>query len=307
MKNVMPVRRDVRLNLPEERATNWHEAGPHVTHFLNALSLFFPAGERFFMDAVRAYRDDIKDPELKKAVVAFIGQEAMHSREHAEYNELLDRAGLPASKLDAWLWSFLGFLKKRLGKKLNLAATVALEHYTALMADSLLGNKDVLGKNSVQAYKEMWFWHAYEETEHKAVSYDVWNEVLPDTAWNRFLRRLAMVLATVIFWPLVMTFHVRLVLADKNTKGRHLQGFWTVTKLLWQKGGVLRKPLSNGEFLDFFSKKFHPWQHDNSHYLREIDNFVAQVEQAGRKPNDEIANAIRARMNSQLKQNAAAA
>ena len=92
MKNIMPVRRDVKLNLPEDKVTHWHERGAHVTHFLNALSLLFPAGERMFMDAVRAYRDDITDPELKKAVVAFIGQEAMHSREHVEYNEMLDRA-----------------------------------------------------------------------------------------------------------------------------------------------------------------------------------------------------------------------
>lgn len=70
MKNIMPVRRDVKLNLPEEKVSSWHEQGPHVTHFMNALSLFFPAGERMFMDAVRSYRDEITDPELKKAVVA---------------------------------------------------------------------------------------------------------------------------------------------------------------------------------------------------------------------------------------------
>ncbi|HEX4844110.1 MAG TPA: metal-dependent hydrolase, partial [Limnobacter sp.] len=63
MKNVMPVRRDVKLNLPEHKVGNWHERGPHVSHFLNALSLFFPAGERMFMDAVRNYRDQITDPE----------------------------------------------------------------------------------------------------------------------------------------------------------------------------------------------------------------------------------------------------
>ncbi len=306
MKNIMPVRRDVKLHLPEEKVTRWHEGGAHVTHFMNALSLFFPAGERMFMDAVRAYRDEITDPELKKAVVAFIGQEAMHSREHVEYNEMLDRAGLPASKLDDWLWGFLAFLKKRLGKKLTLAGTIALEHYTALMADSLLGNPNVLGEKSDPAYKQMWAWHAYEETEHKAVAYDVWNHVIPNTIFNRFLRRFAMVLATIIFWPAVMTFHTRLVMADKTIKGGHFKGFWKVTKMLWGRQGVLSRPLLNGEFFDYFRSNFHPWQHDNSNYLKEIDQFVASVEQSGRAPNKEITNAIRARMNSQLKANAAA-
>ena len=43
-------------------------------------------GERFFIDAVRHYRDHLQDPELKKAATAFIGQEAMHGREHDDYN-----------------------------------------------------------------------------------------------------------------------------------------------------------------------------------------------------------------------------
>lgn len=308
MKQVMPVRRDVKLNLPESKVNNWHERGPHVTHFMNALSLFFPAGERMFMDAVRAYRDDITDPELKKAVIAFIGQEAMHSREHVEYNEMLDKAGLPASKLDAFLWSFLGFLKKRLGRKLTLAGTIALEHYTALMADQLLRNPEVLGKNSETGYVQMWTWHALEETEHKAVAYDVWNHVIPNTVFNRFLRRFAMVLATAIFWPLVGYFHTRLVFADKTIKGGHFKGFATVTRMLWgTKVGVLLKPVLNGEFTDYFKRDFHPWMHDNSDFLKQIDGFVASVEESGRTPNEEIQKAARVKMNKQLQAGAAAA
>ncbi|MGO4611605.1 metal-dependent hydrolase, partial [Variovorax sp. 2RAF20] len=82
---MMPVRRDVHPHLPPARISDWHERGPHVTHFINALSIFFPAGERFFMDSVRHYRDQLTDPELKRAVAGFIGQEAMHTREHILY------------------------------------------------------------------------------------------------------------------------------------------------------------------------------------------------------------------------------
>lgn len=308
MKNIMPVRRDVKLNLPEDKVTHWHERGPHVTHFLNALSLLFPAGERMFMDAVRAYRDDITDPELKKAVVAFIGQEAMHSREHVEYNEMLDRAGLPASKLDAWLWKFLGVIKSTLGRRLNLAATIALEHYTALLGDQVLRKAKVLGEHSDPAYKQMWTWHAYEETEHKAVAYDVWLHCVPNTWRNRLLRKSAMVIASVLFWPIVAYYHARLVFSDPAIKGGHLKGFWTCHKMLWGKEvGVLREPLLNGEFFDYFRSDFHPWQHDNSRLLNEIDDFVSQVEKSGRQPNEAVGNAIRARLNNQLKANASAA
>ena len=95
---MMPIRRDLRFVLSPERACDWHQEGSHVTHFFNALSLLFPAGERFFMDSVRNYRDRIDDPVLKKQVLGFIGQEAMHTREHIEYNDLLQNARLPAAR-----------------------------------------------------------------------------------------------------------------------------------------------------------------------------------------------------------------
>ncbi len=93
---MLPIRRDLRFALPAERIKDWHEQGPFITHFFNALSLLFPQGELFFMDSVRHYRQRIDDPELKQQIQGFIGQEAMHSREHVAYNDLMQAAGLPA-------------------------------------------------------------------------------------------------------------------------------------------------------------------------------------------------------------------
>ncbi|MCQ8897046.1 metal-dependent hydrolase [Limnobacter humi] len=294
MKKIIPVRRDVKINLDESRVNNWHEAGPHVTHFFNALSVLFPAGERLFMDSVRAFKDQVQDPDLKKAITAFIGQEALHSREHEEYNEMMDRSGAPALKLDRMLWNLLGGLQNVLGKKMALAGTIALEHYTAIMANAVLSDPNVTGKNSDEGFRQVWQWHAYEETEHKAVAYDVWNEVMPDNVYNRFIRRFGMVLASVIFWPVVMYFHARLVFADPNTKGKHAQGYKAVAKILLGKGGIFRNAIS--DFFDYFRADFHPWMHDNSAFLDEIDAFVAQVNKAMRNPNDEVKKAVRARM-----------
>lgn len=72
---MLPVRRDIRFALPPERICDWHKDGPAVTLFFDALSLKFPAGERFFIESVRHYRDRIDDPELKQQVLGFIGQE----------------------------------------------------------------------------------------------------------------------------------------------------------------------------------------------------------------------------------------
>ena len=92
----MPTLRNLRFNLDPQKIATWNKGSIHLSQFMNSLSLFFPVGERFFIDSVRNYRDTVSDSELKKAVSAFIGQEAMHGREHDEYNgALFDR--IPAT------------------------------------------------------------------------------------------------------------------------------------------------------------------------------------------------------------------
>ena len=66
-----PLRRDLDFKLPADKAADWHLWGKHVTTFFNTMSLFFPVGERFFIHAVRHYRDRITDPELQKDVAGF--------------------------------------------------------------------------------------------------------------------------------------------------------------------------------------------------------------------------------------------
>ena len=40
-----------------ENTRYWFDDDPVLTHFMNVLSVTFPDGERFFVDAVRAFRD----------------------------------------------------------------------------------------------------------------------------------------------------------------------------------------------------------------------------------------------------------
>jgi predicted metal-dependent hydrolase len=171
------------------------------------------------MDSVRHYRDQIDDPDLKKQVMGFIGQEAMHTREHVEYNDLLQAAGLPAHKLDKRLWAILNFGRKVLPPSLQLAQTVALEHYTAMLADLLLAETGSRIEGSVDGYKQMWLWHALEETEHKSVSYDVWNTVIKPGPKRYLMRTGTMLATTVLFWLIVFDYH----LADAPPQAPHRQ------------------------------------------------------------------------------------
>lgn len=277
MPSVMPERRDLHFDTPADRISDWHGQGPHMTQFMNALSIFFPAGERMFIDAVRSYRDQIPDPDLKKAATAFIGQEAMHSREHIEYNELMAKAGLPAAKLDKFVWTLLDFIKDNTHKSVQLSATIALEHYTALMGESLLGNPEIFD-GSQEDYKRMWLWHALEETEHKAVAYDVWEKCVGRGPTAYAHRAAGMVVATALFWPLVASFYMQMTRADENCRKVGWRGHLKVLNTTLGKPGVLRKQIP--ELLSYFKYSFHPWQQDNSHRLGMIDQLVEEADAA---------------------------
>src|ERR1700677_820620 len=97
-------------------------------HVIMALSSVFPDGEDYFVRSVRHYRDQISDPALKRQVSGFIGQEAVHGREHRVFNDRLHELGYPTKFYERMTKRGLTFREKLLPPKSNLAATAALEH-----------------------------------------------------------------------------------------------------------------------------------------------------------------------------------
>ncbi|MGH3851429.1 MAG: metal-dependent hydrolase, partial [Pseudonocardiaceae bacterium] len=185
-----------------------------ASHVGGALSAVFPDGEDFFVRSVRRFRDQITDPELKRQVAGFIGQEAMHGREHRVYNAWLSEHGYPAEKLERGVIKFLEVVCKTTSRGQRLGATIALEHLTAIMADNVLGEPQVL-KTSDKNMAALWRWHAIEETEHKAVAYDVYREVFGDGPVAYTRRSITMLVATGLFWAMLLTYHLRLVREEK--------------------------------------------------------------------------------------------
>src|SRR5689334_1586468 len=109
-----------------------------LSHLAAALSAVFPDGEDYFVRSVRQYRDQITDPELKRQVAGFIGQEAMHGREHRVFNDRLAELGYPTKQVERFTRLGLAFREKVAPAKANLAATAALEHFTATLAELVL-------------------------------------------------------------------------------------------------------------------------------------------------------------------------
>lgn len=148
-----------------------------MSHIVAMMSAVFPEGEDYFIRSVRSFSDQITDPVLKTQVAGFIGQEVTHGREHRELNGRLQQMGYPTAFFDRLTSRTLNWLTRHLPPRFNLAVTAAIEHYTAVIAETLLTDpraQDLLGENEVRSTL---LWHALEESEHRAVAFDVYRTV----------------------------------------------------------------------------------------------------------------------------------
>jgi predicted metal-dependent hydrolase len=235
----------------------WLGGDPIATAFFNALSASFPQGERFFMDAVRRYRD-AAGPKLGEQIAAFTAQEAVHSREHLLFNHNVAAQGFDFSRIDLYLKMRFDF-----GRKLpplnQLCATVALEHFTAILAHAILSQGDDLAAAPPEL-KRMWHWHAIEEIEHKAVAFDTFlvaaRRYSPLRRW--WLRCYSMALTTIMFFQFLV-FGVREFFRHDGIDD--FRSWRALLRYLWVAPGIMRR-VAPGYFA-YYKPRFHPWQVDD--------------------------------------------
>jgi uncharacterized protein len=184
-----------------------------MSHVVSVLSAMFPPGEDFFVRSVRAFADQVTDPELKQQVSGFIGQEVTHGREHRELNKRLQAMGYPTHRVSRMVKAGLRRNERLFPTKVQLAMTAALEHYTAALAETLLTEpraQELLGETEVRS---MLLWHALEESEHKAVAFDVYRQVIGDER----LRIWTMRLTSAVFLFAVVGHTTLSLLGDRAT------------------------------------------------------------------------------------------
>lgn len=247
-------RRDIVFDLGESARPDWFEGDPRRSAFCDALSVFFPVGERFFIAAVRGYAKHIDDPVLKEEIRAFCVQEALHTREHEAYNDTLRRHGYDVDAMEARAAQALADVKSPLQR---LVVTAAIEHLTATLAHLVLANPDVLAR-APAPYRDLWTWHCLEEMEHKGVAFDVLQRATADLSPARRygLRCAALVVVTTKLHRILFTnMHEILRTRGFSTGLRHwASALWTMLG----RPGYYRRAL--GYYLSYFRPGFHPWR-----------------------------------------------
>lgn len=254
---IQPRRMDFQFDPDMPRY--WFGGSQFKSILLTALSCTFPEGERMFVRSVRHYQQRLQSEQLKEEVKGFIGQEAHHGNEHEVFNALMQTKGIPTRHVEKFTRNGIAWQERRMSPERLLAKTCALEHFTAMLAEVMLENPEFLAG----MHKDMlplWLWHAVEESEHKSVAFDVYQEQVGDY-WTRVSE---MALTTVEFtgFTIFHYFQLRAQMDDKADWKSILEGWnW-----LLGKPGFLRK--LGPAYLAYYKRDFHPGKRDKRH-LRE--------------------------------------
>ncbi len=243
--------RKLEIDLASGFARHWHGGDAFRSHYYNALSMSFPVGEQYFIDAVRlgvqALPAGAVHTKLQQRARGFIGQEATHRHIHAQYNAHLEQQGL----VNHWArWA--GWRIKHsqwMSAKNHLAVTCAYEHCTAVFADGTLRYASWFDAAEPKM-RTLWRWHAAEETEHRSVAFDLYTAL-----GGGWLRRVAWYAYLCMMFTAESGLQTALNLRRDGTLFK--PGTWaSAIRFFWGRDGAMLR--SAVPLLAYFNPRFHP-------------------------------------------------
>jgi hypothetical protein len=248
------------FDIPDDVPRRWLAGDPVKTHFLNACSCLLPSYERFFVAVIGRTKNRIKDPALAAEAQAFCRQEGLHAAEHGKYNRMLVKQGYRAfPALERLQTALLSVVLRRFPDDMLLAMAAGGELMTSYMGHEWLIRPEEWSARCHPAMKALWSWHAMEETEHKAVCFDVYQEL----CGRRWLRCPTMILVSLQFFAAAAAIQLYMLAVDwiffETPSLNGCAGFF------WGREGFLRGAVE--EWAKYLKKDFHPWQNDNRHLI----------------------------------------
>lgn len=243
---------------------HWNGGNAAITHAFNALSFLFPQAETFFIGVAREVVSGIdlsNDPDLEKAVRGFIAQESIHSHQHRQYNAVLRSQGFE-NVADDFILRLQAQAQQNFSPLTKLAVVCAYEHYTAILGNYILSNLQVL--EAAQAEMALvWGWHSAEETEHKAVCFDLYR-----AAGGGWLRRVMVFLSVTLNFNLMFgRIYFSLLQQDGCMKpSRFFKTLGQSLKFFFGRSGIGWHLIGYG--IRYFVPGFHPWDQDNRSKLQ---------------------------------------
>lgn len=205
----------------------------YATQFWNVMHLVLPEGERAMADVFAQALPLIDDERLHEEVVGFVGQEATHASTHEGFRRYLDAKGVDITPMVRRIeyivhrifgdHGLIGSAADRwLAERLGIYA--AAEHYTAVVGEWLLDNREFERRGADPTMLDLLRWHGSEELEHRNVAYDAFNHV-DGNYWRRVRTALLASSGLAVLW-----FVTSAKLYRKAKRGR-FQLWWPLAYL----------------------------------------------------------------------------
>jgi predicted metal-dependent hydrolase len=250
-----------RMQFPFERGFDryWHGGSAFRSLFWSQMSAAFEPGEQFFIDSARALKGQVQDPALLEEIAEFCRQEGHHTAQHLKFDRMNAAHGIDIDGCRRRYAFVLDRARKRLDPMEMLAATTALEHFTAGFAHMFFENPRCSAGADPNVVA-LWAWHAAEEAEHKATCFDIYKQL-----GGGYFERVTTMIGS---WFLILAVALlnTTILLKKDGK------LFTLDTLrglgyLFGRNGLVTGLLPS--FFAYFRPRFHPWQENNAHRIRE--------------------------------------
>jgi len=261
----MPIRHFNFKFDPKTLDTKFYMQKEWASAYFAALSIFLTYGEELVIETARYHRDFIKDPVLKQRITALIGQEALHSKIHNEYNDVMIPHNVPVQLYRFLAEQVFNYTFLKFPQPLKLSMMAGIEHFTAVLAEYMMKHEDHFYYSDDEKGRAMWMWHMLEESEHKDIAYDVYQ--ILNGSYPLRIAGFALAFVTILGG---VTLGAALLPFLRRPANVVSPAFWAEAKqsiglLFGPKMGVFGSTMPH--IFDYFRRDFHPSDHDTSAYL----------------------------------------
>ena len=249
----LQVRKDTRFDFSSVDTAIHTEDNLYISHFFNALSLVAPLTEGMLIRAIRKAQPLLVGSGLEDDAKAFIGQEAIHTREHRALNTRLQELGCDAKITLDEMEQDIKELEATKSLQEHLAIVVTGEHAIYSFTRALLASSPH-NMRQQEAVRALFIWHALEEMEHQSVCDDIYKHLYGKGVEHRMLYFRTFTSTGNLLGRMVIKLMRSLLVQSRDPKKGELVDF-----IRW----LVRTPgigtLATKEMLAFFSPRFFHW------------------------------------------------
>jgi uncharacterized protein len=196
-------RRPVRFDHPDDLPLVWTPMWPELSCAANAISLLMPFVEPYLVRAVRAVRDQIDEPEVRRDLDAYVAQELAHHAQHRRFNQLIVAQCPSLARVERWVARVIGWLERR-SARFSLAFAAGGETVAYCAARWVEPRMGTLFIGAMPQPTSLFLWHLAEEVEHKRVAYDIFDAV--DGSRARLARGMVAAFVFLATFTIISTF-----------------------------------------------------------------------------------------------------